>query len=80
MNTRKNRYNKIYKPLLPKNIFTMLDIGCGKMIHTRYFNFSKCTAIDIEQKYKQQNIKFIKLNAFKYFSIFNIIIYYFVAY
>lgn len=72
MNNRKNRYNKTYKQLLPKYPFIMLDIGCGKMIHTKYFNFSECVAVDVKQEQEfKSNISFIKSDVFDYFNIYS---------
>lgn len=41
-----------YEPILPKESFTLLDLGCGSQRRTRYFNFSDCVGVDGNAKYK----------------------------
>ena len=41
-----------YYPLLPKEPFTLLDLGCGNQQRSRHFNFSKCTAVDVDENHR----------------------------
>ena len=41
-----------YYPLLPKEPFTLLDLGCGNQQRSRHFNFSKCIAVDIDENHR----------------------------
>lgn len=58
---RYKRYKERYEKYLPTYPFTLLDLGCGRMNHTKFFNFSECTAVDIrDQFWFDKNIKYVQ--------------------
>jgi len=65
----KKEFVEWFNPLLHKEPFTLLDLGCGNGQRTKHFNFSFCIGVDIDNNhigYYRPKAQFINMDVMKF--------------